>query len=40
MFIKALAKRYGPEALEDRSKLDQAYTVAMRDYVQTVSKGC
>jgi len=32
-YIEALAERYGPEALEDRSHLDLAYADAMREVV-------
>ncbi len=32
-YIEALAERYGPEALEDRSHLDRAYADAMREVV-------
>ena len=32
-YIEALAERYGPEALEDRSHLDRAYADAMRAVV-------
>lgn len=33
-FIKALAKRYGPTPVKDRSSLDQAYAAAMRELVK------
>ena len=32
-FVEALAARYGPEVLEDRSDLDRAYADAMRELV-------
>lgn len=33
-YIEALAQRYAPEPVEDRSELDRAYAGAMRDLVQ------